>query len=132
MVTAQSEHSRPAKLERRVPTVKAVHILKLRDQIGVTRAAKELGTSTTTVHRARREGVVSEIWENRAKQVLENLQAGVSTSAPAPAPRAPRAAASRRSDGTAPKELAVLRIDPDKREMLEQFVRAIGGEFITA
>lgn len=46
--------------------------LKLLDSIGVTKASKALGVSTTTLHKARNEGVVSKVIEVAAGAVLSD------------------------------------------------------------
>jgi hypothetical protein len=65
-------------------TANPVNVLHLMEKIGVTKAAKEVGTSTTTLHKARQNGIVSKTVEVAAGAVLEHL-GDVSTSA---APRA--------------------------------------------
>lgn len=115
-------------------TATPTNVLNLMDKIGVTKAAKEIGTSTTTLHKARQNGIVSKTVEVAAKAVLEHL----GDAATLPAPRAITPAdrvhttgpvsATRAGDGGEPTVIVLLEIPQSKEPML----RKIGETMLNA
>lgn len=65
-------------------TAEPVNVLNLMEKIGVTKAAKETGTSTTTLHKARQNGIVSKTIEVAARSVLDHLGDSGTLTAPRP------------------------------------------------
>lgn len=91
-------------------------ILSLMDQVGPTKAAKELGVSTTTLYKARRGGEVSRAYEVAAAAIL-------GLERPIAAARAVRAASVER-------ELLMFEVPKDKEDLVRRAVRSLGGEVV--
>lgn len=104
-------------------TALPVQTLALLGKIGVTRAAKEIGTSTTTLHKARKNNVVSKVVEIAAGNVLEHL--GDVT---APAIRIATARAQRPRQ----EALFLISVSPDKAPVVEAFAKALHAELVAA
>lgn len=96
----------------------------LMQKIGVTRAAKETGISTTALHKARKAGVISKAMELAAAHALEHL--GDAKANPQPTPRSKPAL---KPQDTA---LFLLEVSAEKGPIVEQMARALGGELVAA
>lgn len=97
--------------------------LALVGKIGVTRASKEIGTSTTTLHKARKAGVVSKVVEVAAAHALEHL--GDVTAAPL-------RIAARREQRPRQDAMFLLSVSADKAPLVEQFAKALHAELVSA
>lgn len=98
--------------------------MALVDKIGVTRAAKEIGTSTTTLHKARKAGVISKVVEVAASHALEHL-GDVQT--------APIAVSRPTNGGRKPEPtLLLIEVAADKAPAIRRVAEALGAEIIQA
>lgn len=102
-------------------TSKPINTLALLKTLGVTKAAKEIGTSTTTLHKARKNGIVSKVVETAATAVLDHL--GDAAAAPKQL-KAPEPAHDRR--------MFLLEVDADKAPLVEKFAELLRAEIISA
>lgn len=134
-------------------------ILTLMDQEGPTRAAKELGVSTTTLFKARRGGQVSRAYEVAARTILGNAKlakrvteaekrerALLEAAADAQAERdsmldeAAHTAADALDEEPAPqpetrkqrekRELLMFEVPKEKEAIIRRAVRSLGGEVV--
>jgi hypothetical protein len=107
-------------------TAQPVNVLKLIDKVGVTKAAKDIGTSTTTLHKARENGLVSKPIEVAAGAILGHL--GDVATSPAPRQIAPvervhvtqPVAATRQGDAGEPTVVVLIEIPVSKEPVLRQ------------
>lgn len=106
-------------------TALPVHTLALLGKVGVTRAAKEIGTSTTTLHKARKTNVVSKVVEVAAGNVLEHL--GDVATHIAEHRTLPKVKPTGRPDA-----MFLLSVSADKAPLVEQFAKALRAEIIAA
>lgn len=97
---------------RKGETAKPQHTLELMTALGPTRAAKLLGTSTTTLYKAQRSGVVSKVIEVAAEAKMHELSG----------PEIGQQSG---------KKLFLASVDQDKSEIAEKMLRALGAEFLT-
>lgn len=102
-------------------TVTPTNTLLLIQRIGVTRAHRELGVSTTTLHKARKSGVVSRVVEIAASAALSNLGAIAQPTGPMPTPEPDKF-------GAAEKAMFLVSVSRDKAALFEQFARTLGAE----
>lgn len=91
-------------------------ILALMEQEGPTRAAKELGVSTTTLFKARRGGQVSRVYEVAAAAIL-GLKMPAREAAPARVAKVER-------------ELLMFEVPKEKEDIIRRAVRSLGGEVV--
>lgn len=104
-------------------TALPVAVLSVVGKLGVTRASKEIGTSTTTLHKARKNNVVSKVVEIAAAHVLEHL--GDVTAAPI------RIAANR-NERPRKEAMFLISVAVDKAPIVEQMAKALGAELVAA
>jgi hypothetical protein len=110
-------------------TTTPTNTLALVQKIGVTRASKELGVSTTTLHKARKSNVVSKVVEIAATFALEHLgdtPRSASLALPPSMPMAPVMSA----DGTT--TLFLLEVSADKAAMVQKFAQHLGAKLMAA
>lgn len=116
------------KPERKGEAVPPVNLLKLMEAVGPSRASRELGVSTTTLHKAKKYGLVSKSIEVAARAVLLDFAgetaALVADVAPAPATRPTRL--ERRA------ATFMLEVDPDKAELVEKFADMVQAKLLRA
>lgn len=98
--------------------------LALVQKIGVTRAAKETGTSTTTLHKARKAGVISKVVELAAAHALEHL--GDVRAKPQ---LSSRSKPDLKREATS---LFLLEVTSDKAGIVEKMAEALGAELVAA
>lgn len=103
--------------ERKGETATPDATLKLIEALGITRAARLIGTSTTTLHKARKQGIVSKVVEVAATAKLNELSMPLSKDL---------------ATSSAPRKLYLAEVDQDKSEMAEKLLKALGAEFIVA
>lgn len=111
-------------------TTSPVNTLALVAKIGVTRASKELGVSTTTLHKARKGNVVSKVVEIAATFAMEHLgdTPRAASLAKVPAPPFPPAIISAAGDTA----LIVMEVPVDKAPMVQKFAEHLGAKLIAA
>lgn len=102
--------------------------LALVQKIGVTRASKEIGVSTTTLHKARKGNVVSKVVEIAAERALEHLGDHPGKRSVVTGPIAPAAITS--PDGRT--ALIVMEVPADKVDMVQKFSLHLGAKLIAA
>jgi hypothetical protein len=107
-------------------TVQPTNTLLLIERIGVTRAHRELGVSTTTLHKARKSGVVSRVVEIAATAALQHLGAPARASAPQPFQHS--APADRFTQGD--RAVFLISVPREKANMVEQFARMLDAEIV--
>src|SRR6185437_15480642 len=100
-------------------TEKPVKLLQLIEMMGITRAARQLGISTTTIHKARRHNVVSRVIEIAAANVLRDLVGKADGDTPKPAGKS--------DDATISYLMIVAR---SKAGVVEQFAKAINATLV--
>jgi len=100
-------------------TEKPVKLLQLIATMGITRAARQLGISTTTIHKARRHNVVSRVIEIAAANVLRDLAGKADGDTPKPAVKS--------DDATISYLMIVAR---SKAGVVEQFAKAINATLV--
>lgn len=93
-------------------TVQPKRTLALLETVGVSKASRALGVSTTTLHKARKLGLVSKVIEVAADGELQRIGGRQ------PAHQAPVV------------DLLLLEIDHAKRPIVERLVRAQGGTIV--
>ena len=101
-------------------TAKPVKLLQLIETMGVTRTARHLGISTTTIHKARRHNIVSRVIEIAAANVLRELLGEADGEAVS------KAAASS-EEATVSYLLIVAR---SKADVVEKFAKAIAATLV--
>lgn len=109
-------------------TVIPTATLALVQKIGVTRASKEIGVSTTTLHKARKGNIVSKVVEIAAESALAHLGDHPGKRSVATGPIAPAAIAS--PDGRT--ALIVMEVPTDKVDMVQKFSIHLGAKLIAA
>lgn len=109
-------------------TVTPVATLALVQKIGVTRASKEIGVSTTTLHKARKSNVVSKVVEIAAESALTHLGDHPGKRSVAQGPVAADAIIS--ANGRT--ALIVMEVPTDKVEMVQKFSIHLGAKLIAA
>lgn len=102
-------------------TVAPTNTLLLVQRVGVTRAHRELGVSTTTLHKARKQGVVSRVVEIAATATLAQL--GKPAEA-APQPFAPKQV----SHAAGETVMLLVSADPAKAAAIQDFASRLGAE----
>lgn len=104
--------------------VRPTATLKVIEQMGVTRAARAIGTSTTTLHKARKSGaVVSRVIEVAAQSLLRE------------APTEPNSKPVKLEKlHVVPSEpvLMLLEVPSDKARIVERLCKALGAKFVEA
>lgn len=114
---------RPAAAERlKGETVPPIKTLQLMAAIGVSKTARTLGVSTTTLHKARNHNLVSRVIEVASAGALREIGAGEATGMASPA----------MTDGEARRGKAaiVLEVDPSQEPALDSFAKAIGARVV--
>lgn len=104
-------------------TTAPLNTLALVQKLGVTRASKELGVSTTTLHKARKGNIVSKVVEIAATHALEHLGKVPAAAALAHVPPAPAVTS---FDGTT--TLFLLEVPAAKAPMVERFAQHLGAK----
>lgn len=104
-------------------TAQPVSVLAVVSKLGVTRASKEIGTSTTTLHKARKNNVVSRVVEIAASHVLEHL---------GDVAAAPLRIATHRNERGRKEALFLIAVSQDKAPIVEQMAKALGAELVAA
>jgi hypothetical protein len=107
-------------------TVSPTNTLLLIDRIGVTRAHREIGVSTTTLHKARKSGVVSRVVEIAAAAALQNLGAPARATAPQPFTQTPPPDKFTQPD----RAVFLISVERTKEQMVREFARMLGAELI--
>lgn len=114
-------------------TCDPVKTLQLVATLGVTKAAKELGVSTTTLHKARRGLTVSKVVEMAATGLL------VKHAPKRPANAQPAAVAEMASFAPTPEAeqrhrdaLFVIAVDAEKAPLVRRFAELLDAEFVAA
>lgn len=105
--------------------VRPTATLKVIEQMGVTRAARAIGTSTTTLHKARKSGaVVSRVIEVAAQSLLREAPAELTNSKPVKLEKL----------HAVPREpvLMLLEVPSDKARIVERLCKALGAKFVEA
>jgi len=97
--------------------VSPTNTMRLIKSLGVTAAARKLGVSTTTLHKARRTSLVSRVVEVAAEGVIHSGE-----SLPAPKQEA--------ANGES-RVMFLLDVPKTKAEIVERMAQALGAEFIT-
>lgn len=101
-------------------TVPPVHLAQLMSTIGPTRAAQQLGVSTTMLHKARKENEVTRVVEVAAESILGHL--------PNPAPvKVARSAAP-----PPPDAMFLIAVSRDKAPVIEKMAEILGAELVSA
>lgn len=106
-------------------TVTPINTLTLISRLGVTRAHRELGVSTTTLHKARKSNVVSKVVEIAATAALANLGQ--------PAKAAPQPFTQSTGSGKvagADHIVFLISVERSKEQMVREFARMLGAELI--
>lgn len=115
-------------------TATPVNVLGLMEKIGVTKAAKEIGTSTTTLHKARQNGIVSKTVEVAARAVMEHLGDASTIAAARPVaphptitqPITPKAQRAAPTDGE-PTTVVLLEIPASREALLRRVAEQMFG-----
>lgn len=107
-------------------TVKPVATMALVQKVGVTRASKEIGVSTTTLHKARKSGVVSKVVEIAAEHAMAHL--GDHPGATKTSRQAAPAIISHSGDTA----LIVMEVPTEKAAMVQKFAEHLGAKLIAA
>ena len=100
-------------------TVAPIKTLQLMSVMGVSRTSRELGVSTTTLHKARKHNLVSRVIEVAADGKLREISGSANNANPS----APQHEA---------KAAFLLEVDSSKRSLVEQFAAMLGGKLIAA
>lgn len=108
-------------------TTSPINTLALVAKIGVTRASKEIGVSTTTLHKARTGNVVSKVVEIAAQHALQHLGDTPAAARLAQAPM-PNPIISASGDTA----LIVMEVPVDKAPMVQKFAEHLGAKLIAA
>lgn len=116
--------------------VRPVQTLALMDERGPTRAARELGVSTSRLHKARREHKVSKIVEVAATALLKGPSIRAEMMSPETAPPIAEmrsftpspAAEQRRGEET----MFLLSVDSSKAELVKRFATMLDAELLSA
>lgn len=104
--------------------VAPVKTLQLMDILNVSRTARELGVSTTTLHKAKKSNMVSRVIEVAAEGKLREItQQATGESGGHSAP-----ATMQRGQ----TEVFLLEVDRSKRDMVVKFAEMMGGKLIAA
>lgn len=111
--------------ETTVPT----NTLNLVQKIGVTRASKELGVSTTTLHKARKGNVVSKVVEIAATHALEHLGDTPRAASLARVPEMPNSPIISADGATV---LFLLEVPAEKAAVVQHFAERLGGKLMAA
>lgn len=99
-------------------------LVKLMEAIGPTRAATQLGVSTTLVHKAKKEGEVNRVVEIAAANILEHLGDGGRASQTPAAPRSPMATA------TGGEAVFMAAVPAGKADVFQRMAAALGVTII--
>lgn len=105
--------------------VSAEHVKELLRKIGTTAAAKKLGVSTTTLHKARNSGLVSKVIEVAAKAELEQIATNGATITAASHVGQP---ASKSTDTC----VVLLEIRPEQMPFVEKLAIALRANILKA
>ncbi len=108
--------------ERVTPT----NILKLVSSVGVTRAARAIGVSTTTVQTARKKNIATKVVETSAAGVLSNMAAHDIV------PPTPHKLSTSAVEAAPATVIVLLEVEKDRLPLVEKFARAIAAELIAA
>jgi hypothetical protein len=121
-------HSKPKTKKAAPPqrvkgeTVTPTNTMRLVEIVGVTDAHRKLGVSTTTLHKARKQGIVSRVVEIAATATLEQL-GKPAQAAPQPFPVkhiTPAAAGD--------SVMLLVSVDRAKAELIQDFASRLGAE----
>jgi len=123
--------------QRRGEAVEPVMTLRLMEVAGPGKAAKLMGTTTTTLHRARNKNEISPVFEIAAKGALREYVEGVESKASTGVVetyRQPGMAAARVPD--APRQVHdghtafILEVSPDRAEMVREFAKMVKAKIL--
>lgn len=123
-VKARKSTAPPARVKGE--TVNPTNTLLLIERIGVTRAHRELGVSTTTLHKARKSGVVSRVVEIAATAALQHLGSPVRAASPQPFTQSASPDRFTQED----RAVFLISVDRTKENMVREFARMLGAELI--
>jgi len=119
--------------QRRGEAVEPVMTLRLMEVVGPGKAAALMGTTTTTLHRARNMNAISKVFEIAAKGAL--LEIGQAAEGkPVETYRQPGMAAPRIAD--VPKQehdghtAFILEVTPDRAELVREFAKMVKGKLL--
>lgn len=98
-------------------------VLALMDKIGPTKAAKEIGTSTTTLYKARKSSKVSRVFEVAAQGILAHN--GAAPKAEAPKKRGRPVTAKHAGNGKT--ELMLLEVPAGRAEFVRRVAEKVGA-----
>lgn len=118
----------PATKQRRGEAVEPAMTLRLMEAVGVSRAARMMGTTTTTLHRARNLNAISKVYEVAAAGELRTLG---SPDGATETYRAPGMAAHKPTAAT-PRDTAIfiMEVPSDRVPMAEQFASMVGAKLL--
>ena len=105
--------------------VPPIHTLRLMDVVGPTRAARDLGTSTTTLYKAQKHKLVSRVIEVAAEGVLRSIG---TTSGSAPSHLAPRV--SEPLVGAPVTEMVIFEATPAVAVQLRKIAAKLGATVV--
>ncbi len=110
-----------ASVREKGETVSPVKTMQLLSVMGVSRAARALGVSTTTLHKVRKNNLVSKVIEVASEGELRRIadESGSPGAITAPQPREETVA-------------FLLEVGVSKRDVVEQMARIIGAKIIQA
>lgn len=124
--------------QRRGEAVEPVMTLRLMEVAGPGKAAKLMGTTTTTLHRAKNRNEISPYFEVAAKGALRDFVEAVEGKAAPDKPvetyRQPGMAAPRIAD--VPKQehdghtAFILEVTPDRAELVREFAKMVKGKLL--
>jgi hypothetical protein len=126
----KAKHPAPPRERVKGETVVPTNTLLLISRIGVTRAHRELGVSTTTLHKARQSGVVSKVVEIAATAALSHL--GDTARAPVrvtePQPFTQTTPPDRIT--AAGRAVFLISVEQSKAHMVMEFARMLDAEVV--
>lgn len=131
---AQKTHkARPParKVERKGEAVIPTNLLRLMDAVGPSRASRELGVSTTTLHKAKKANLVSKSIEVAARAVLRDVVGELSELAQVPVEVAqPARPVGQQRHEVAETSMLLIEVPADKAGMVRRVVEMAHGKLI--
>lgn len=125
--SSKKKQAAPAPSERvKGETVMPTNTLRLIQVLGVTKAHREIGVSTTTLHKARKNNIVSKVVEIAATAALANL--GQSARSQPAQPFTQAAVQDRVAHGN--KVVFLISVDRAKEQMVREFARMLDAELV--
>lgn len=120
------------KPERKGETTQPNNLLKLIEAVGMARTSRELGVSTTTLHKARKANLVTKAYEVAAGAILRNVVGELSELAQMPSMEAPQPAA--RPTGqqrqAAENAMFLIEVPADKAAVVRKVVEMAHGKLL--